>query len=236
MSPTIYVVDDEPDVRDAVAFALRQCGHAVRTFAGGRELLAEVDALAPELRAVFVLDVRMEPMSGPQVHDALIARGLHRRAPVLYLSGHGDIPIAVAAMSKGALGFVEKPHIDRLVELAADALAKERVWSDGCRKAAFRLSMWRSLTPQQRRVALGVEKGRLNKQIAHQLGIGERMVEEHRRKVYEKFGVDSAAGVATTLTQLRADGVDLDEAHADGSPPSGTGQSPSSPSGDRSEP
>jgi len=211
MNPIIHVVDDEPDVREAVAFALKPLGHTVRTFAGGPELLAEVDAQVPQLRAVFVLDVRMEPMSGPQVHDALITRGLHKCAPVLYLSGHGDIPIAVAAMSKGALGFIEKPHIDGLVEVMADALAKERVWSDECRKAAFRLSMWHSLSPRQRRVALGVEKGKLNKQIAHELGVTERMIEEHRRKVYDKLGVDSAAGVATTLAQLRAGGVEIDE-------------------------
>lgn len=211
MRPTVYVVDDEPDVREAVAFALRQCRHAVHTCADGPEVLAEVDQRLPDLRAVFVLDVRMEPMSGPQVHDALIARGLRDRTPVLYLSGHGDIPIAVAAMSKGALGFVEKPQIERLVEVVEDALGKEPEWFDEYRRKAFRLSMWQSLSPQQRRVALRVEKGMLNKRIAHDLGISERMVEEHRRIVCEKLGVDSAAGVATTLTQLRADGVEIDE-------------------------
>ena len=80
MNPTIFVVDDEPDVRNAVAFALRQSGHTVRTFADGHELLSEVDSLLPELRAIFVLDVRMEPMSGPALHDALIARGLRERS------------------------------------------------------------------------------------------------------------------------------------------------------------
>jgi Response regulator len=156
MNPTIFVVDDEPDVRNAVAFALRQSGHTVRTFASGHELLNEVDSLLPELRAVFVLDVRMEPMSGPALHDALIARGLRERAPVLFLSGQGDIPLVVAAMSKGSLDFVEKPHIDRLVGKVTSALAQEAEWFDTSRRAAFRLSLWVSLSPQQKRVACRV--------------------------------------------------------------------------------
>jgi two-component system response regulator DctR len=128
MNPTVFVVDDEPDVRNAVAFALRQSGRTVRTFADGRELLSAVDALLPDLRAIFVLDVRMEPLSGPALHDALIARGLRERTPVLFLSGQGDIPLVVAAMSKGALDFVEKPHIDRLVAKMTAAVAKEAEW------------------------------------------------------------------------------------------------------------
>ena len=216
MNPTVFVVDDEPDVRNAVAFALRQSGHTVRTFADGRELLSAVDALLPDLRAIFVLDVRMEPLSGPALHDALIARGLRERTPVLFLSGQGDIPLVVAAMSNGALDFVEKPHIDRLVAMMTVAVAKEAEWfdasrhaADASRRAAFRRSLWESLSPRQKSVALRVEKGKLNKVIAHELRVGERMIEEHRRKVYEKLGVDSAAGVATTLAEMRADGLEL---------------------------
>lgn len=210
MKPIVYVVDDEPDVRAAVAFVLRPTGHEVRTFAGGPELLAEVDARLPGLRAVFVLDVRMEPMSGPQVHDELIARGLEARMPVLYLSGHGDIPLAVAAMAKGALDFIEKPHIDRLVEKVTLALAREAEWNAAYRRAALRLGLWNSLTPQQKRVARRVAAEKLNKQIAHELNVTQRMIEDHRAKVFEKLGVDSAAGLATTLAQLRSDGVDVD--------------------------
>ncbi len=209
MTPTVFVVDDEPDVREAIVFALRQCGHAVRSFADGREALTVVDAQGDALRAIFVLDVRMEPLSGPALHDALIARGLRERTPVLFLSGQGDIPLVVAAMAKGALDFVEKPHIERLVDKVAEAVAREAVWFDQHRRAAFRRSLWDSLSPQQRRVALRVGDGQLNKRIALELQVTERMVEEHRRKVYDKLGVDSAAGVATTLTELRTDGVAL---------------------------
>ena len=206
MNPIVFVVDDEPDVRTAVSFALRQAGHEVRTHADGRALLDEVDALLPGLRAIFVLDVRMEPLSGPAVHDELIVRGLRERTPVLFLSGQGDIPLVVAAMNKGALDFIEKPHIDQLVAKMATAMATEAAWFDASRRAAFRLSLWDSLSPQQRRVALRVADGKLNKVIAHELQVTERMVEEHRRKVYDKLGVDSAAGLATTLTEMRAGG------------------------------
>lgn len=210
MNPTVFVVDDEPDVRDAVAFALQQSRLTVRSFASGPELLAEIDAQLPELRAVCVIDVRMEPMSGPAVHDALIARGLKHRVPVLFLSGHGDIPTAHAAGHKGAVGFIEKPHIDAVVEKVGEALVQEAQWFAAHSRAAFRRSLWDSLSPQQRRVALRVAEGLLNKQVAHELQVTERMVEEHRRRVYEKLGVDSSAGVATTMTELRADGVVLD--------------------------
>jgi len=212
MNPTVFVVDDEPDVRNAVAFALKQLGHSVCAFADGPAALSAVDASLHDLRAIFILDVRMEPLSGPAVHDALIARGLRERTPVLFLSGQGDIPMVVAAMSKGALDFIEKPHIDRLVEKVAAAIATEAEWFSASRRAAFRLSLWDSLSPQQRRVALRVADGKLNKVIAHELQVSDRMVEEHRRKVYDKLGVDSAAGLATTLAEMRAGGLDLIEA------------------------
>jgi two-component system response regulator DctR len=212
MMPTIFVVDDEPDVRHAVAFALRQFGHTVATFADGPAALAAVDAAPAGLRAIFVLDVRMEPMSGPAIHDALIARGLRLRTPVLFLSGQGDIPAVVTAMSKGAIDFIEKPRIDRLVDKMASAVATEGAWFVASQRAAFRSSLWDSLSPQQRRVALRVADGKLNKVIAHELQVSDRMVEEHRRKVYEKLGVDSTAGLATTLAEMRAGGLDLIDA------------------------
>jgi two-component system, LuxR family, response regulator DctR len=209
MKPTVFVVDDDAEVRDAVAFTLRQSGHAVRSFADGREVLSVVDGLLPQLRAIFVLDVRMEPLSGPALHDGLIARGLQQRAPVIFLSGHGDIPVAVAAMSKGAFDFVEKPNIDRLRDKVGQAVVKEAEWFERhCRSSQLR-DLWESLSPQQSKVALRVAAGMLNKVIAYELVITERMVEEHRRKVYEKLGVGSAAEVATTLAALRSVESDL---------------------------
>lgn len=211
MKPTLYVVDDEPDVRAGVALALRSLGCPVKTFATGPELLDEIDQKLPDLRAVCVLDVTMEPMSGPLVHDALIARGLKQRVPVLYLTGTGTIGLAVAAMAKGALDFIEKPLIERLVEKTQTAIEREEEWAAAHRRASFRRSLWDSLTPQQRRVALRAGEGMANKRIADELGVSERMVEDHRRRACEKLGVDGAAGLATTLAALRADGVVLED-------------------------
>ncbi len=212
MNPTIFVVDDEPDVRHAVAFALRQLGHTVTSFADGPAALAAVDASLADLRVIFILDVRMEPLSGPALHDALIARGLRQRAPVLFLSGQGDIPAVVAAMNKGALDFIEKPHIDQLVDKVASAVATEAEWFAASRHVAFREELWHSLSPQQRRVAVRVADGKLNKVIAHELQVSDRMIEEHRRKVYDKLGVDSAAGLATMLAKMKGDGMSLEDA------------------------
>ena len=101
---------------------MRQHDLQVVTHASGPDLLAAFDG-ATTLRGVFLLDVRMEPLSGLQVHDALISRGLGSRMPVLFLSGHGDIPMAVGAMAKGAFSFVEKPYADdALVQLIRNAL------------------------------------------------------------------------------------------------------------------
>ncbi len=211
MSSTVYLCDDDSGVRGALAFLLRQHGFEVHAFASGPQLLEAVDArLAGEgaLRGVFLLDLRMDPMPGPELHEQLLARGLRERNPVLFLSGHGDVPLAVAAMSRGALTFLEKPYADdALVAQLRSAFALEEAWQAQARRSEFLGSLWQALTPQQRRVALLVAQGELNKVIAAQLEISERMVEVHRARVFERLGVDSAAGVATTIEKLRALGL-----------------------------
>ncbi|MBU6259556.1 MAG: response regulator transcription factor [Burkholderiales bacterium] len=196
--PAVHLVDDEAPVRDALAFLFHAHGLARRTYASGPELLAALDA-AP-LRGCIVLDVRMEPMSGLQLHDALVARGV--ALPVLFLSGHGDIPMAVDALKKGAFDFIEKPFGDAaLVERVQRALrleASEQVARSDGERAAARLA---SLTEREHEVMLRVAAGRLNKVIADELGIAVRTVEVHRARVYAKLGVRSAAEVATRLAQ-----------------------------------
>lgn len=202
VEPAVHLVDDEAPVRDALAFLFHAHGLAWRTYASGPEFLAASDA-AP-LRGCIVLDVRMEPMSGLQVHDALLARGV--ALPVLFLSGHGDIPMAVDALKKGAFDFIEKPFGDAaLVERVQRALRLEAsqhvARSDGERIAA-RLA---SLTEREQEVMQRVAAGRLNKVIADDLGIAVRTVEVHRARVYAKLGVRSAAEVATLLAQAGGD-------------------------------
>ena len=206
--PTIYLCDDEPGVLRAVSFLLQQLDLEVSAYASGRELLAAIDAAPRPLRGVFVLDLDMEP-SGTWVHDQLIARGLGKRNPVIFLTGRGSIPVAVAAVAKGALNFVEKPHADdAFVALIRQALQVEETWQKQARRCDFLYSMWDSLAPQQRRVALRVAAGNTNRAIASDLGIVERTVEMTRSRVFEKLGVDSSAELATTLSDMRNCGID----------------------------
>jgi two-component system response regulator DctR len=207
-SQTIYLCDDEDGVRDALAFLLKQHNLRVSAYASGPELLAAIDAAPQPVRGVFLIDGRMEPMSGAIVHEQLLARGLLKRNPVIFLSRHGSIRIAVDAIAKGALSFVEKTDIDEhLVPVLEQALALEEQWHKQALRSDFLRALWQDIqkAPQQRRVALYVADGFPNKVTAGRMNISERMVEVHRAKVYEKLGIDSAQELSTTLAEMRAE-------------------------------
>lgn len=137
-TPTIYLCDDDEGVRSSIAFLLRQHDLNVLTYASGPELLAALDAWTTPQRGIFVLDVRMEPLSGLQVHDALISRGLGTRMPVLFLSGHGDIPMAVAAMAKG-------PSI--LSKSPMPTTRWSNSWSAPWNRKCSGMPVWPAMTP-----------------------------------------------------------------------------------------
>lgn len=207
---TILLCDDEEGVRGGLSFLLQEMGYAVKAFASGPELLDFLDNAKKPLRAVIVLDMKMEPMPGTVVHDQLLERQWGTRYPVIFLSGHGDIPLAVAAMSKGALNFVEKPHTNNaLLPILAQAMEKEAQWFKSNQRGDFLRSMWDSLSAQQRKVTLLVAEGDTNKAIATKLGIVERTVEVHRAKSFEKLGVDSPASLATTIANMKSLGMEL---------------------------
>ena len=201
MSRIVYLVDDEAAVLDALSFMLGSRGLEVRAFDNGPALLAALDAAPKPVRGVIMLDIRMEPMSGLRVHDELVARQV--RNPVLFLSGHGDIPMAVDALKKGAFDFLEKPYSDNaLVDRIEQALAVEAAMHQGDADAAERRARLGSLTEREREVMLRVAAGKLNKVIADELHVSVRTVEVHRARVYAKLGVRSAAEVATVLAAL----------------------------------
>ena len=198
--PTIHLVDDEAPVRDALAFLFQSHGLAVQTYDGGPAFLQRL-AQGP-LRGCILLDVRMEPMSGLQVHDELVARGV--ALPVLFLTGHGDIPMAVDALKKGAFDFLEKPFSDSaLVERVQRALSVEAAQQASSAQGDEREARLASLTEREREVMHRVAAGKLNKVIADELSVSMRTVEVHRARVYAKLGVRSAAEVATLLAQGR---------------------------------
>jgi two-component system response regulator DctR len=199
IEPTVYLVDDEAPVRDALGFLLRSHGLVVRAYSTGAGLL---QALTDQpLRGCIVLDVRMEPMSGLQVHDELLARGVV--LPVIFLSGHGDIPMAVDALQKGALDFIEKPFSgEALVKRVRRALALEaQEHALGAQRERDQERL-QSLTEREYTVMRLVATGKLNKVIADELCISVRTVEVHRARVFGKLGVRSSAEVATLLARL----------------------------------
>lgn len=208
--PTIYLCDDDEGVRLSIAFLLRQHDLQVLAYASGPELLAALDAAPAPVRGIVILDVRMEPLSGLQVHDALISRGLASRMPVLFLSGHGDISMAVGAMAKGALSFIEKPYADdALVQLIRQALELEVQWHGRTARHDALRQLIAGLSRQQVRLMPMVAAGELNKTIAWKLELSVRTVEEHRRKIFERLNVHSAAELATLLAEARAAGIEI---------------------------
>ena len=197
--PAVHLVDDEAPVRDALTFLLSSHGLAVAAYASAPELLAALDV--QRLRGCLLLDVRMEPMSGLQLHAALIERG--NDLPVIFLTGHGDIPMAVAALHNGAFDFVEKPFGDAaLVQRVRRALAVEAARRTVDAQQGERVARLASLTEREHDVMRRVAAGRLNKLIADELGIAVRTVEVHRARVFAKLGVRSAAEVATLLASI----------------------------------
>jgi len=194
----VHLVDDEAAVRDALEFLLSSHGLTVYSYAGGPALLAAVDCGG--LAGCILLDVRMEPLSGLQVHDELIARGV--QLPVIFLTGHGDIPMAVDALHKGAFDFVEKPFSDdalvRRVLRALDAAALRQQSRAADDELGQRLA---SLSEREREVMLRVAAGKLNKVIADELCVSVRTIEVHRARVYDKLSVRSAAEVASLLAR-----------------------------------
>ena len=195
--PRAHIVDDDAAIRDALCWLLRSRGVLASAWESGEAFLA-----APgEPRGCIVLDVRMDGLSGIEVQDQLVARG--SRTPVIFLTGHGDVPLAVSALKKGAFDFVEKPFndndlVDRILEaMKLDASRRER--SEASASVAARLAR---LTPRERQVMERIVAGDFNKTIADALSIAMRTVEVHRAHIFEKMEVRSAVELATLLSRL----------------------------------
>lgn len=210
VEPSIFLCDDDDGVRASIAFMLRQHGLPVESFASGPMLLERLRGAQPRARGVCLLDVRMEPMSGIQLHEALIAEGWGQRLPVVFLTGHGDIPMAVGAMERGAFHFVEKPYADDdLVGLLSRALALEAQWQERLSAHDHLRDLLHGLSRQQMRLMPLVAAGELNKTIAWKMELSVRTVEEHRRRIFERLHVHSAAELATLLAQARSAGISI---------------------------
>ena len=198
IEPQVFIVDDDPSVRTALARLVASAGHAVRTFASAEEFLAQWSELGP---GCIVLDVRLPALDGLELHRRL--RQSKATTPVIFLTGFGDIPTSVRAIKSGAVDFLPKPVSDEtLLRSIETALAEEarmradRVETD---EVSRRLE---SLTPREGQVLRLVLAGRLNKQIARELGISEKTVKVHRGRVMAKMGVRRVALLVQYVDRL----------------------------------
>ncbi len=203
--PMVYLVDDEDVVRDALAWLLRSRRLLSEGFASADAFLAQLDQHRPPwptAPSCLVLDMRMPGTSGLALFDLLAERGLLPALPVIFLTGHGDVPTAVAAVKRGAHDFVEKPFsnnalVDRIetaLQTSADTLLLQRAQQ----RTGTALA---ELTEREHEVMRLVVEGRANKLIADELGISVRTVEVHRARVFEKMNVKSAVELANLLRQ-----------------------------------
>lgn len=198
MNSVAHIVDDDEAIRDALSWLFKSRHVASRAWPSAEAFLSD---WREDLRGCLVLDVRMSGMSGLQLFDLLCERG--SRLPVIFLSGHGDIPLAVAAVKKGAFDFVEKPFNDNeLVDRVIRAMASDvtRKTAPPGAEVAARLAL---LTPREQDVMERVLAGKYNKVIADELDIAMRTVEVHRARIFEKMGVKSAVELARLISGNR---------------------------------
>lgn len=201
----VHVVDDDPGLRRSLRFLLESVGWKVQLHASAEELLAI--AAQPLQPSCVLLDIRMPAMSGLELQQVLRERGI--ALPILFMTGHADVSMAVQAMKSGAADFIEKPFKDQVV---LDAVAGAIRRSAESLRAEHRRSeagaALAGLSPREHEVAKLVAQGQPNKLIAAALGISEKTVHIHRQHVMEKAGVSSAAELARLM--LRADPAALD--------------------------
>lgn len=191
----VYLVDDDPAIRDALAWQLQAHGLQVSTWPSAEAFLEAYDA---RFRGCLVLDIRMSGMSGTELYERLVASGC--TMPTIFMTGHGDIPLAVRMLKQGAFDFIEKPCGETtLLDRIHEALALEaKRCSASFRQTQLEAALER-LTSREKEVMQGILAGKMNKVIAAELDIAMRTVEVHRARIFEKMGVKSAVELAGML-------------------------------------
>jgi two-component system, LuxR family, response regulator FixJ len=198
---TVYVVDDDDGMRRALTLLLNTVGYKTATFASPKEFL---DRVRPDAAGCLLLDIRMPGMSGLELQQHLNRMG--SMLPVIFITGHGDVPMAVQAMKEGAFEFVQKPFRDQdLLDRINHALELDKENRSTLALRADVLQRFESLTPREKQVMQLVGDGLANKVIAIDLGLSERTVEIHRAKVMEKMGARSVAHLVKLQMSMSAD-------------------------------
>jgi two-component system response regulator FixJ len=185
----VFIVDDDSAVRDSLCLLLKSVDIAAQSFASGDEFLEAYD---PEWKGCVLLDIRMPRISGMEVQKQLIEKSC--TLPIIFITGHGDIPMAVEAMHLGAHDFVQKPfHDEELLDRIQQALISQRQQQDELSHKQSIMDNYNQLTPREKEVMSDVVRGHANKVIAIDLGLSQRTVEIHRARVMEKMRARSLA-------------------------------------------
>jgi len=200
-TPTVFVVDDDEGVRNSLRFLLKSVGLTTRALASASEFLEVYKHNQP---GCLVLDVRMPGMSGIELQQQLNLRGA--AIPVIFITGHGDIPMAVEAMQHGAFDFLQKPFRDQdLIERIQRALERDARNRAALAQHVRIRERLDSLTPREREVLTLMTRGKPNKVMAAELGVSQRTVEIHRARVMEKSGANSLAHLVRMVMDLEAE-------------------------------
>lgn len=198
-SPIVYVVDDEPSVCLSLRRLLRSVGLEARTFGSALEFL---HSKCPDVPGCLVLDVRLPGLSGPDLQAELAARKI--TLPIIFVTGHGDIPMSVRAMKAGAVDFLTKPFREQdILDAVTAALEKDSRRRLETASSDAVAALAETLTPREREVMASVVKGLMNKQIAFDLGISEITVKLHRGNVMRKMEVRSVADLVRKTELLK---------------------------------
>ena len=197
-APTVFVVDDDPSVRSSLKFLIGSVGLQVESFDSAEALLR---GKLPDEPSCLVLDVRLRGLSGLDFQRELAARNCHM--PIIFITGHGDIPMSVRAMKAGAVEFLTKPFRDQdLLDAVRIALERDRARREREKEVSDLKERFNSLTPREQKVMSMVVSGMLNKQIADQLGTAENTVKVQRSRAMEKMHAQSVAELVKMVAKL----------------------------------
>ena len=198
--PVVFVVDDDPSIRSSLKFLMSSVGLQVEGFDSADALLKRN---LPDAPSCLVLDVRLRGLSGLDFQRQLAARNCH--IPIIFITGHGDIPMSVRAMKAGAVEFLTKPFRDQdLLDAVRIALEKDRERRERKKEVSDLEERYNSLTPREQEVISMVVSGMLNKQIADQLATAENTVKVHRSRAMEKMQAQSVAELVKMIGKLES--------------------------------